>query len=151
MALAPKIGPLELGNQKLFVNCSDYSYDKVEELRERVAEVRRKQSIFGKYPMSELETKEKWRLRVEPIIEADTTRKVGEEVTDHLKRMFELKSEVREMAPEILNIVCDLFGMKEVPLETFKKSNWLEVKNFIFNVLNLADVACADFEPKTVV
>lgn len=146
-----KVGPLVLGNQKLVVNCADYSYDKVEELRERVAEIRRKQSIFGKFEMEENETKEKWRLRVEPLIEADTTRKVGESTSDHLKRMFELKSEVRDMAPEILNVVCDLFGMKAVSQEDFKKSNWLDVKNFIYNVLNLADVACADYSPKEVV
>lgn len=48
-----KIGPLEIGSTRLTVNCNDYSYEKVEALRESVADIRRRHSIFAKYPMEE--------------------------------------------------------------------------------------------------
>lgn len=63
MAVTTKIGPLEVGAQRLIVNCSDYSYDKVEALREDIANIRRANSIFSKHPMKEGEKKDDWRAR----------------------------------------------------------------------------------------
>lgn len=120
----------------------------VEDLREAVADIRRKHSIFAKYPMEEGESREKWKERVEPIIEADLTRKEGEGLQDHLKRIFEIKSDSHEMAPEILNAICEVFGLREVKEEDFKQSNYIDVKAFIYDVLSLGDIPCDDFYPK---
>ena len=132
----------------LLVDCNNYRYELVEDLRESVADIRRKYSVFSKYPMAEGETKEKWRERVEPVIESDLTRKEGEDLQAHLKRMFEAKSDTHDMAPEILNSICNTFGLREVSLDDFKKANWLDTKEFIYNVLNLGDIPADDFYPK---
>lgn len=132
----------------LIVNCNDYSYEKVDALREKVADIRRSSSIFSKYPMEESESREKWKTRVEPQMESDMTRKDGESVADHMKRMFELKSETQEIAPQILSAVCETFNLRTPADEDFKKSNWLDVKQFIYNVLSLGDIPCDDFLPK---
>jgi len=42
MAVVMKIGPVAIGSQRLIISCSDFTYDKVESLREAVAEIRRK-------------------------------------------------------------------------------------------------------------
>jgi len=98
--------------------------------------------------MDEGEKREAWRTRVEPLMEADMVRKDGETPIDHLKRMFELKSDAHEMAPEIINAICDTFGLKEVNRDDFKKANWLEAKSFIFDTLNLMDIPADDYSPK---
>ncbi len=130
------------------VKCSDYSYEKVDQLREKVAEIRRKRSVYYKWPMLESETSEKWRERVAPMMDADTTRKEGESVDEHMKRLFELKSETHEMAPEVLNAISEIFSCKAPSEEDLKKSNWLETKAFIYDVLNLGDIPCDDFSGK---
>lgn len=87
---------------------------------------------------------------IEPVVEADTVKKAGESTQDHLKRMFELKSEAHDMAPDFLEAICKTFGIKSPDKVALKKCNWLEVKAFVFNCLNLADVPCDDFSPKQV-
>lgn len=143
-----RIGPVEVGNTRITIKCNEYTFDKVVELREAVADIRRNHSIFAKYPMEEGETKEKWRVRVEPIMEADLTRKEDEPLTDHLKRMFELKSDTHEMALDVLNAICTVFGLRVVSEEDFKKANWIDVKALIFDVLDLGDIPAADFAPR---
>ena len=148
MVVTMKIGPVEIGTQKLLLNCNEFTFNKVEALREAVAQIRREHSIFSKYPMEEGEKRELWKVRVEPIMEADMTRKEGETPLEHLKRMFELKSDSHEMAPQILSTICETFGLREVSAEDFKKANWLEVKSFIYDTLNVVDISCDDFAPK---
>jgi hypothetical protein len=139
---------VEVGSTRMAVDCNNYRYEVVEELRELVADIRRKHSIFSKYPMDEEETKEKWRARVEPEIELDLVRKDGEKFEDHLKRMFEAKTDSHEMAPEILNAIAKVFSLREVSIDDFKKSNWLDVKAFIYDILSLGDIPAEDFYPK---
>lgn len=98
--------------------------------------------------MEEGENKEKWRARVEPLIEEDLIRKEGETLQDHLKRMFEAKSDTHEMAPEILNAICTVFGLKSVSEEDFRKANYLDVKAFIYDVLSVVDIPADDFYPR---
>ncbi len=148
MTLVMKVGPVTLGASKVTVNCNDFSFDKVETLRESVAQVRRNHTIFAKYPMNEGEKKEIWRTRVEPEMEADLTRKEGETPVEHLKRLAEFKSDTHEMAPEMLNAICSVFGLRDVPIEDFRQANWLEAKGFIYDVLNLVDIPAEDFAPK---
>lgn len=130
------------------MECDKYSYENVEILREAVSEIRRKHSVFTKYPMEEGETKDKWRERVEPLVETSLVRKDDESVQEHLQRMFEAKVDTHEMAPEILNAICGVFSLREVSEEDFKKANWLDVKEFIYNVLYLGDIPAEDFFPK---
>lgn len=96
--------------------------------------------------MEESETREKWRARIEPLIEEDLIRKEGETQEVHLKRMFELKSEAQEMAPEILSVVCKTFNLREPSEEDFKEVNYLQLKGFIFDALDLADIPADDFQ-----
>lgn len=142
------IGPVELGNTRLKVDCNEYTFEKVQSLLEAVSDIRRRHSIFAKYPMDEEETREKWRERVEPLIEKDLTRKEGEALQDHLKRVFETKSDTHDMAYEIIKAICETFALREVNEDDFKKANWIELKTFIFNVLNSGDIPADDFAPK---
>jgi hypothetical protein len=98
--------------------------------------------------MEENEKREKYRERIEPLMEEDITRKEGETPMDHLRRMFELKSETHEMAPDILAAICETFSLKSVSDTDFKAGNWIDTKAFIFEVLDLMDIPCADFAPK---
>ena len=98
--------------------------------------------------MEEGESRDKWRTRVEPQMESDLTRQDGESVGDHMKRMFELKSETQDMAPKVLASICEVFNLRTPEEDQFKKANWLDVKQFIYNVLSLGDIPCDDFLPK---
>lgn len=139
---------INFGERQFVVNCNDYTYDRVEQLSEKVSEVRQKHSLFSKYPLEEGETKEKWRERVEPLMEKDAVRKDGETPEDHLKRLFQVKPEAHEIAYEVVGVIAEVFNLNHPNELDFKKANWLEVRGFIYDVLNLGDVECSDFFPK---
>lgn len=139
---------INIGTRQFVVNCTEYTYEKATELAEKVAEIRRANSLFSKYPMEEGETREKWRERIEPLLESDVVRKDGESVQEHLGRLFESKVDSHNNAFDIMNAIGSSFGQQPLSKDEFKKANFLEIKSFIYDVLNLGDIACDDFYPK---
>lgn len=139
---------INFGPRQFIVNCADYTYERATVLAEKVAEVRRHSSLFAKYPMEEGESREKWRQRIEPLLENDVTRKEGETVPEHLARLYESKIDSHENTLEILNAIAESFSIMPLTSEDVKKSNWLEVKAFVYDVLNLGDIPCEEYRPK---
>lgn len=148
MALEKLKMRVNVGQRQLVVNCADYTYERAVELADKVAEVRRKNSLFSKYPMEEGETREKWRERIEPLLENDIVRKDGESETEHLGRLFESRVDSHDAAFDIVNAIATSFGNAPFSKEDFKKTNWIDIRGFIYDVLNLGDIPCDDFYPK---
>lgn len=110
-----------------------------------VADIRRSKSIFAKFPMEEGETKEKWRLRIQPLADAEDVRKEDETDEEHLKRLFKLESDLDEITFPILKSICEVFGLREPTDKDLESTNWIDLKLFIFNVLDAADIPAGDF------
>ena len=135
----------EFGSFRLVVDVNNFTYQKVVELNEKIADIRREESIFAKYPLSEGEDRAAWRTRVEPLIEEDMIRKEGEDVSTHLRRMLSLKVDTFELAPKILAAVCDTMGLKNPGEDELGQASWLELKGFIHQILSSCDIPCEDF------
>lgn len=139
---------INFGPNQFVVDPNTYSYDRVAELAEKVADIRRKNSLFAKYPLEEGESREKWRERIEPLMEKDMLRQEGESADDHLKRLFEAKVDTHEIAFEVVGAIADTFQLRAPTKEDFRAANWLKTRKFIYDVLNIGDIPCDDFYPK---
>lgn len=137
---------LPIGERRLVVKLDDYSLMRAMVLSEKVAEIRKNHSIFVKYPMDEGETREKWRERVEPLLENEQMRVDGESEQDHLKRLFNVKPDAHQMALEIINAIAETFGAKPFSEQELNNANWIAVKQFIYDVLSMGDIAADDFK-----
>lgn len=136
---------LEVGEVRVGVDTANYTLDKVEELREKVSEIRINNSPFSKYPMEEGETREKWSERVSPIVQEEEARKEGESSEDHLKRIFTAKNDAQTVAFEIFKAVTDVFNLRTFSKEEFKKVNWIKLKKFLYDVLDTADIPASEY------
>ncbi len=137
------------GQQQFVVDPNSYTYDKVEQLTEKITDIRRAHSLFSKYPLNEGESREKWRERIEPLMEKELVRKEGEAAEDHLKRLFDTKVDAREMTFEIVEAIGETFKLAKPAKEDLRACNYLKLRTFIYNVLNLADIPNIDeFYPK---
>jgi hypothetical protein len=139
---------VNIGQNQYVVDTMLYTYQRVVDLAEKIADIRRNHSLFAKYPLEENETREKWKERIEPLMEKDLIRKEGESEGDHLKRLFEAMVDTHEMAFEILGAIAETFRLNPVAQEDFRSANWIKVREFIFNVLHLGDIPADDFYPK---
>lgn len=139
------------GNIRLAVNTlTSYTEDNCIELNRRVIEVYSKHLLQYRFPMDEEETEVDWQKRVQPILDAEKIRKKGESIEHHRDRLFApSKGNIHTVAFEIIKIIAEIFQPgTEITELVFKQANWLTVKLFIFDILNLADVPCDDFMPK---
>lgn len=136
---------LALADRNIIVDLDQYTADKAFDLFDKVAQIRIKTSPFTKYPKEEGESTEQWRERVSKEAEKDAVRREGEEVEVHLKRIFDAKHEMYNLAFEILNAICETFGASPLTESQFKSVNWLNVKKFIYDVLSTGDISCSDF------
>ena len=148
MAIAPL--KINIGQFQFVVDPNQYSYTKVIDLRDKMSDIRRKHSIFTKYPMLPEETREQWSKRIQTDLEQDNKRKSDESVEDHLKRLYKSEVDAHDLAYEALNAIASTFGIRAVSDQEFKDANWLSVKAFIYDVLNLGDIPCDEFFPKRV-
>lgn len=148
MSLATLKLRINFGTRQFIVNCNDLTYDRAVELADKVAAIRMKSSLLSQFPMEEGETREKWLERIEPLTDKDRQRKDGESVDDHLKRLFDGKIRSHNAAFEITNAIAETFNLPAVSKEDFKTANWLMVKSFLYDVLNLSDISADEFEPK---
>lgn len=139
---------INFGTRQFVVNCNDLTYDRAIDLADKVAEVRMKSSLLSKFPMDEGEGREKWLERIEPLLEKDRIRKDGESTDDHLKRLFGGKIDSHEAAYDITNAIAKAFDLQPVTMAEFKAANWMAIKSFIYDVLNMADVPADEFYPK---
>jgi hypothetical protein len=78
-------------------------------------------------------------------------RKDGESEEDHLKRMFESKTEVHNMVGEVFRAVAQAFGQKQFSDDDLKKTNWIKLKRFLYDVLSACDIPAEDLRPMTAV
>lgn len=138
---------LPLGNLTITVDLDTFTYDKVIELREKVAEIRRKNSIYSKYPFDEGESREHWSERVSKEAQEDGVRKDGETVEDHLRRLFDAQDDTHKTTQEIVLGVCAAFNQPLPTDDQLRKANWLGLNSFLYDVLSLAKIPCPDFEP----
>src|SRR5579859_4874810 len=77
-----------VADQRVIVDFEKLDCETRDALEERIIEIRKRNSIYFKYPFEEGETNEKWSERVSKLVEEEYARKDGEEVEQHLKRMF---------------------------------------------------------------
>ena len=115
-------------------------------LEDKVIEVRKRQSIYFKYPLEENETNEKWSERVSKIVEEEYARQDGESVDSHLKRMFN-SQDSRHVVRDILNAVSETFCAKTFTDEQLKKTNPIKLKRFLYDVLTQCDIPAGDLKP----
>ena len=127
------------------INLDDYTADKAYDLFDKVAVIRIKNSPHAKFPREERESDDEWRERVKQESEKDQIRKKGEELEVYLRRIFDAKHEMHQQSYEILNAICEVFGLEQLTPERFKSANWMSTKKFIYDVLNLGDIPCADY------
>lgn len=139
---------IQLGDCRLVADTANYTYDKVCELAERVAEIRSKNSLFAKYPLEENENKEDWAKRIEPKMQEELLRREGEKEEDHLKRIYGAKVDAHATAYGIMNAIAEVLCSKNVTLEDFKRCNWLSAQQFIYDVLSMGMIPCDDFFPR---
>lgn len=138
------------GMSQFIVDPLAYSYDRVEKLRAAVTDIRKGHSLFAKYPLEEGESREKWRERIEPLMEKDLVRKDGESSEDHLNRLFEYKDDTFEMEYEIVQAIAKTFALTGPEKEDFRGSNLPKTRKFIYDVLYLGGIPCDEFYPKRV-
>lgn len=136
---------LNMLDKPITVDLDQYTADRVDQLTEKVAAIRIKYSIYAKYPQEAGETREAWAERVSKLAQDEYMRKDDETVQDHLKRMFDPKTDTHKMAFEITNAICEVFGQDVVSEARYKSASWLALKNFIYDVLSLGDIPCSDF------
>lgn len=138
---------IQLGDTRLMVDTANYSYEKVCLLNERVAEIRSKNSLFAKYPLEPEESKEDWAKRIEPEMQKELLRGAEESVEDHLKRIHGAKQDSHKMSFEIMNAIADTLCNKTISEDDFKRSNWLQIQQFVYDVLSIGRIPCEDFFP----
>lgn len=141
-----RVAYLEAGATRLGVSSADYTWDRAERLREETAQVRRDNSIFAKYPRNEGESEQAWKDRIKPEVETENIRKEGEDHSDYLKRVLELKSDVPTLLPQFMNVIVETFALRQPTEDDLKKMSYIESKRFIFDVLSNADAICSDFQ-----
>jgi hypothetical protein len=139
---------LQLADKPIRVELDNFTADRAFDLFDKVAEIRIRTSPYAKFPKEEGETNEQWRERISKDSEKDQIRKDGEDTDKYLKRVFDAKHESYNLAFEILNAICEVFGQEKVTEARFKSAHWMKTKQFIYDVLSLGDVPCGDFEPK---
>ena len=139
---------IQLGATRLLVDSAQMSYEKVCLLAEKVAEVRAKNSLFEKYPLEEDESKEDWAKRIEPLMQAELTRKVGETHEDHVKRIYGASVDGHKIAFGIMNAIGEVLCNKSVSPEDFRQCNWVAAQQFIYDVCSLGMIDCQDFFPR---
>jgi hypothetical protein len=135
----------DLGSVNLAVDVAKCTFTRVVELNERIAEIRREESIFSKYPMEEGEKREDWRTRCEPLIEEEMTRRPGESTQEHLKRIIELKADTHQLAPKMIKAICETFQLRPPTDDEMRDASWLGVKKFIYEVLTACDIPADDY------
>ncbi len=140
-----------IGTEKVEVNFNLMDCEMRDLLEDKILDIKKRQSIYFKYPFEENETNEKWSERVSKEVETEYARKKGEKVEEHLKRMFDSPQDVKEMTLKIVNAIHSTFSKKpaaEVTPEQLKKCNYAKLRRFIFDVLTYCDIAANDFRPK---
>lgn len=149
MSKFDKITEVAIGDVRIVVDVDKYTSKAVKALDKAIREIRQKHSIYAKHPMLEGESREEWADRIRPELEAQVTRKAGESEQDHLNRLFNPEIDPATAMFEILEAISESLGLRSVPKEVFDESaNLIRVKEFIYNVLNMADIPADDFFPK---
>lgn len=139
-----------VAGERVVVDLEKCTQQMVDDLYEKVVDIRSKHSVYAKYPFEVNETREQWAERVSKESQGDIVRKEKETAEKHLKRLFDAKSEVSLVVPEIFNSVCEVFGSKTFPATDLKQVNWLKLKRFLADVLTACDVPGAeDLRPVT--
>ena len=144
----PKL-EFSISGQRIIVDMEVALRRQVNELFDKVADIRAKHSVYGKYPFETNETREQWAERISKESQDELTRTEDESAGDHLKRLFESKSEVSLMVPEVFNAICETFGYKTFTDKDFDEVKWQKVKRFLADVLTACNVPGADdFRPE---
>ena len=141
---------INVAGERVIVDLDKCTQQKVDDLYEKVVDIRSKHSIYAKYPFEASETREQWAERVSKESQGEILRKDNESAEEHLKRMFDAKSEISLIVPEIFNAVCEVFDQKTFDTKELKQVNWLKLKRFLADVLMACDVPGAeDLRPVT--
>lgn len=141
---------INVAGERVVVDLEKCTQQQVDDLYEKVVDIRSKHSVYAKYPFEVNETKEQWAERVSKESQGEIVRKEKESTEKHLKRLFDAKSEVSLVVPEIFNAVCEVFGAKTFAPADLKQVNWLKLKRFLADVLSSCDVPGAeDLRPVT--
>lgn len=138
------------GKVRLAINTMEYKEASVAELHTKVLDVYRRHMPIYRHPMLEEETEDEWKARVQPLLDKEKIRKKGESVEDHQRRLFSPSGgDTHKIAFEIVTAIASVFQPKVVVSpEDYKEANWLKIKLFLFDILNLADIPCDEFIPK---
>lgn len=145
MAKEPRL-EFVIADQRVIVDFENLTNEMRDDLEDKVIEIRKKQSIYYKYPFDEGETNEKWSERVSKLVEEEYARKEDESVEEHLKRMFNSQDN-RNTVKDMLNAVTQTFQNRTFSDEQLKKVNPIKLKRFLFDVLTLCDIAAGDLKP----
>lgn len=141
---------LVVAGERVLVDLEKCTQQQVDDLYDKVVDIRSKHSVYAKYPFEANETREQWAERVSKESQSDIVRRDDESNEDHLKRLFDAKSEVSLIIPEIFNAICETFDAKSVDKDKLKTVNWLKLKRFVADVLTACDVPGAeDLRPAT--
>lgn len=136
---------LDLNPGVVVVNTDKITPDQMDDLSDQLAEVSRKHSIFGKYPMEEGETIEAWKERVEKEIPEKNRRKDEESVDEYMKRIFKPQQDKKLMLFDTLSAISHTFG-GSVSYEGFRKAPYGDSKNFVLKVLKGMDFPVVEYE-----
>jgi len=103
-------------------------------------------------PMEPEETFEAWQKRCGiEIDERFMMRKATESADEHLKRINTPKFQNYNVAFLFLCKLCARFSMPEVTFAEFKSCKWGEVRAFLHNVCQEAEIGAPEFFPKSVI
>lgn len=129
----------------VLINTDKITPNQMDQLSDLLAEVARKHSIFGKYPLAEGETLDEWKERVEKEIPEKNRKKDDEKSDEYMKRIFKPQQDKKLMVFDTLEAMSTVFG-GNVSYEGFRSASYGVTKTFVLNVLKAMDFPVGDYE-----
>lgn len=137
----------EVGQGRIIIHPSAITPFKLDILAEKLGEVKRKHSIFGKYPMEEGETLEKWQERVLPLITSEQTMKEDEGTESYMTRIFKQEMSRKPLIKDTLEAIGEAFDQPgRVTDETYAQIPILLTQAKMIDFLKACDFNTSDYE-----
>lgn len=140
----------QYGSTVLKFNTSKMTGEMIDKMKIEIAKVRGNRSIYSRLPMNCGETNQDYLERASAE-DPEIVRKEDESVEEHTQRIYTPKVDSLELGFLFLNALAPLFDQPTIAREDYDKAQLLKTKDFVFNILNFADIPAGEFSPKSVV
>ena len=137
----------EIGQSRIIVHLDKVTPAKIDQLANKLGEVKQKNSIFGKYPLEDGETLEKWQERVLPLLGEETKKKEDEDVDTYMTRIFKPENDKKQLVLGVLSAIGETFDQPgKVTKEVEDQFPYISTKMKIVSLLKACDLPTMDLE-----